>query len=192
MDVPVNYKKDFHDIFGKLPLNENVQESLYKQAERLLDFAGRHEGEERMLAIDARTGEFIADNFERPGQIGGTGFTPEEERKIESCKNFIIVMHNHSYNGPPSAQDLLTYLHNDKIKISFIICHDGTLFGIYAVKKEFEKSYKECLEQAKERISDIDEAKRVARAAIYKANEQLSRSERLFDVRRFDGHGRRS
>lgn len=186
MDVTANYKKDFHDIFGKLPLNETVQESLYKQAVRLLEFADGHEGEERMFAIDARTGESIADNFERPGQLGGTGFASEEKRRIGSCKNHIIVMHNNSHNDPPSAQDLLTYLHSDKIKISFIICPDGILFGIYAVKKEFEKSYKECLEQAKERFSDIDEAKHAAMADLYKANEQLSRSERLFDVRRFE------
>lgn len=191
--------KEFHDIFEKLPLNKNVQESLYYQAGRLLEFVDKYQGEERMLAIDARTGEFIVDNFDRPGQISGTGFTLEEEHKIELCKNNIIVMHNHSYNGPPSAQDLLTYLHNDKIKISFIMCNDGTLYGIYSVKKEFEKFYDECLKQAKEHTSDIDDAKLIARSMFYDANEQLGGSKRLFDVRmfgndtrRFDKDGRKS
>lgn len=184
--------QEFHDIFEKLPLNETVQESLYRQTVRLREFVDVRESKERMFAIDARTGELIVDNFEKTGPIGGSGFTSEEKRKIKLCKNFVIVMRARPNNDPPSAQDLLTYLHNDKIRISFIMCRNGTLYGIYSVKKEFDELYNTYLKQAKERVSNIDAAKHIANTEVYRANEQLGKSDRLFDVRRFDVHGRKT
>lgn len=184
--------KEFHGIFEKLPLNETVQESLYRQTVRLSEVVDTRECEERMFAIDARTGELIVDNFEKTGPIDGSGFTSEEKRKIDLCKNYVIVMRDRPNNEPPAARDLLTYLHNDKIKISFILCRDGTLYGIYSVKKEFDELYNTYLKQAKERVSNIDAAKHIANTEVYRANEQLGKSDRLFDVRRFDVHERKN
>lgn len=125
--------KEYHDKFEKLPVNKNVQESIYKQAGRLLEFIDDLDetrmSEERMLALDARTGEFIVDNFERAGSMYRTLFLEEENKKIMECPNSIILLHNHSLNGRPSGQDLLAYLHNEKIRISLILCHDGGIYG---------------------------------------------------------------
>ena len=171
--------KEYHDKFSKLPVNHEVQEALYKEAGRLLRFVDGQE-EERMIAVNARTGELIVDNINRDGSINGTGFTYDEYKKIEKCNDNIIVMHNHSLNGRPSAQDLLTYLHNDNMQLSLIICHDGSIYAIYGVRKKFEKIYLTYLEEAKHGATNIKEAKRLTTTALYRLNEKYN----IFDVRR--------
>ena len=94
--------KLYHDKFENFPVNKEVQQSLYKEAGRLLNFVDGQE-QERMLVINARTGEFVVDNFDRECDMYKTGFNSEEYQKILDCPDNIIVMHNHSLNGCPSA-----------------------------------------------------------------------------------------
>lgn len=179
--------KAYHDKFLKLPVSKNVQEVLYEQAGRLLEFVDNLEGdrneEERLVAINSRTGELIVDNFERAGSPKGTGFSIEERKLIENCPDSIVLLHNHSHNGRPSGQDLLSYLHNEQIKISLILCHDGSVFGIYGVKEDFEPMYKDFLEHYKEKTSDIDEAKRLATTEMYIKNDDLSDKHKIFCIK---------
>lgn len=173
--------KEYHDKFEKLPVNRDVQQRIYIESGRLLNFVDGQE-EERMLAINARTGDFLVDNFNREGSIKGTGFTPEEARVLDDCKDGIILLHNHSLNGRPSAQDMLTYLQEERIKISLILCHDGTVYGIYGVNSKFGDVYNEYLEQAKLKTDDLDEAKRLATTQLYILNEKLGNRHKLFIV----------
>ena len=175
--------KQYHDKFEMLPTNKEVQQSLYKEAGRLLNYVDAQE-QERMLVVNARTGEFIVDNFNRDGDMYKTGFNAEEYQKILDCPDGIIVMHNHSLNGRPSAQDLITYLKEEKIKISLILCHDGSIYGIFDVQKEVEEIYIMYLEDAKRRTASEEEAKRLATTNMYILNEKLSKKHKLFDVRR--------
>ena len=131
--------KEFHDKFMKLPVSLDAQEALYKQAGRLLSFVDGQE-EERMLAVNSRTGEFLVDNFNRDGKMMSTGFTIQEYNKTQECREFITLMHSHSLNGRPSATDLLSYLNNKKVNLSLIICHNGDVYAIYGVKPEFKKN----------------------------------------------------
>lgn len=176
--------KNYHDKFERLPVNRIVQQSLYLEAGRLLDFVDGQE-EERLIAVNARTGELLVDNFNRNGDIKGTGFTAEEAGVLDACKDGIILLHNHSLNGRPSAQDLLTYLKEEKIKLSLVLCHDGTVYGIYGVNSLFPEVYNEFLEQAKLKTKEkriTDEVKRLATTQMYILNEKLSKRHKLFIV----------
>jgi hypothetical protein len=173
--------KEYHDKFERLPVNRDVQQKLYIEAGRLLNFVDGQE-EERMLAVNARTGNLLIDNFNREGSIRGTYFTTDEIRKLDECKDGIILMHNHSLNGRPSAQDMLTYLSEERIKVSLILCHDGTVYGIYGVDPMFPKVYEDFLEQLKSKTDDLDEAKRLATTQIYLLNEKLGNRHKLFIV----------
>jgi hypothetical protein len=164
-----------------LPVNRTVQQRLYVEAGRLLDFVDGQE-EERMIAVNARTGEFLVDNFARNGSIRGTGFDSDEARVLNKCKDGIILLHNHSLNGRPSAQDMLTYLKEEMVKVSLVLCHDGTLFGIYGVSPKFPDIYSEYLENAKQRTYDLDEAKRLATTQMYLLNNKLGDRHKLFIV----------
>lgn len=174
--------KEYHDKFEKLPLNSHVQQSLYLQAGRLLEKVDG-QSQERMLAINARTGEFIVDNFERNGNTFKTSFTADEYQKIENCPDSVIVMHNHSMNGRPSAQDMLTYLKEEKMRLSIVVCHDGTVYSISDVKPEMKTVYKKYLEEAKSRMLGDEEAKRFATTRLYEFNDtKLSKNHKLFEV----------
>ena len=173
--------KAYHDKFEQLPVNRDVQQKLYIQAGRLLNFVDG-QAEERMLAINARTGDFLVDNFDRAGSIKGTGFNRNESRIIEECRDGIVLMHNHSLNGRPSAQDLKSYFDEERVKISLILCHDGTIYGIYDVNSRFPNIYKDYLNQAKQKTNDIDEAKRLATTQIYRLNDDLGNRHKLFTL----------
>lgn len=175
--------KAYHDKFEKIPVNREVQQSLYREAGRLLDFVDGQE-QERMLVISARTGEFVVDNFERNGDMYKTGFTTEEYKKVLECTDNVIILHNHSLNGRPSAQDLITYLQEEKVKISLILCHDGTVYGIYGVSTEIKQIYEMYLEEAKAKSIADDMAKRVATTKLYELNDRLGKNHKIFDVRR--------
>lgn len=140
------------------------QQKLYVQAGRLLEFVDGQE--ERMLAVNARTGEFLVDNFDREGSIKVTGFNSDEAKVLDNCKDGIILIHNHSLNGRPFAQDMLTYLNEERVKVSLVLCHDGTMYGIYGVSPKFPTVYDDYLEQAKQKTDDLDET-----SAPYTDNE---------------------
>jgi hypothetical protein len=175
--------KEYHDKFEKLPVNHEVQQALYKEAGRLLEFVDGQE-EERMLAVNARTGELLVDNFDRKGSIRGTAFTNAEAKKLDKCKDGIVLMHNHSLNGRPSAQDMLTYLKEERVRLSLILCHNGMVYGIYGVRPEFKETYKQFLSIEKLRTNDLDEAKRLTTTQMYLLNEKLGDKHKLFWVRR--------
>lgn len=133
-----------------------------------------------MLAVNARTGDFIVDNFNREGSIKGTGFNDDEVKELDKCKDGIILIHNHSLNGRPSAQDMITYLNEERVKVSIILCHDGTVYGIYGVNPKFPDIYDDYFEQAKQRTDDLDAAKRLATTQLYLLNEKLGNKHKLF------------
>ena len=178
--------KLYHDKFEKLPLNKIVQEAVYREAGRLLEFIDSLEEnqmvEERLVALNARTGQFLVDNFDREGTSCKTGFNEDEHAIIDRCPDSIVLIHNHSLNGMPSGQDLLSYLHNEKIRVSLIACHDGTLYAIYGVKKEFEETYKKILNENKLRTNDIEVAKRLTMDELYPLNATLSARHKIFNV----------
>lgn len=178
----INSKK-YHDKFLMLPVNERVAESLYKQAGRLLEFMDGKD-EERLIAISARTGEFLVDNFAREGYSKNTAFTEAEHQKVLNCLDMVVLLHNHSRNGRPSAADIMSYLKNDKVKLSLIICHDGDIFAIGGVKNKFVEFYEKFLSEAKTKTNNIEEAKILATTKLYNINNDMHNKDKLFDVQK--------
>lgn len=174
--------KEYHDKFEKLPVNRDVQQALYEQTGRLLNFVDG-KSEEHLLAINGRTGQFIVDNFTREGETLHTGFSDEELNKVNECRDSIIIVHNHSLNGRPSYKDLLAYLESPKIKISLIACHDGTLYGIYEVKPEIKALYDDFYKDVKLMGVHDEDAKILATSRLYDLNNSLNDKRKIFTVK---------
>lgn len=137
-----------------------------------------------MLAINARTGDFIVDNFNRPGEVKRTGFTPSEYYDIQICKDPVILVHNHSLNGRPSGKDLLSFLHQENVALSLVACHDGTIYEISYVNPIFEKMFYDRIEYYKTKLSDMDEIKRLSLTDLIIENDSMSCKHKLFKIRR--------
>lgn len=173
----VNSKK-YHDKFVVLPTNKNVYESAYKECGRLLEFSDT-KPDEHMIAINARDGKFIVDNFARVGTLSQTSFNKTEYEKVLECKDGIVLMHNHSTSVRPSGADIKTFATNDNVKMSIIACHDGDVYAIISAKKEVANIYDNAYNNF--RISyDKDTSKVLATQVLYELNEQ----HKLFDLRR--------
>ena len=178
--------KVYHDKFEKLPVNKNVQEMIYNEVGRLLEYTDSLDEDrmeqERMSILDYITGIRILDNFDRDGTVYQTGITKEELDVIHNNSNSVIVIHNHSHNGRPSGKDLLTFLEENKVKLSIVACHNGDLYAIIWVKEQFKELYQERIVDKRVFITDNDEVKRLAMTDMYRLNEQLSDKHKLFHV----------
>ena len=165
---------------------------MYEESGRLLEFMDNLPFEkieqERMIAVTSIDGDLIVDNLGREGENNKTGFTKEELQKILDHKSDIVLLHNHSSNDIPSGTDLLTYYKYDYIRMSLILCHDSNIYAIYYVSDKFpilyETLYKEYLQKVGNSDGTEKEAKRLATTAIYKYNESLSNSKKLFIVKK--------
>ncbi len=184
--------KAYRDKFDSLPVNREVVQSIYENCGRLLEAIDSHQGEgkstERMIAINARTGNLITDNIEREnaGNEYHNAFSDKEYREIQKCRDHIILIHNHSTNVAPSAQDLLTYSKEERIRLSVVACHDGTIYAIYGVARDFPEKYNMVLNRVRENAISEDQAKVTAITLLYRENEKHPGSRyKLFDVRKF-------
>lgn len=175
--------KAYRDKFDQLLVSKNIADAIYRQAGRLLEFVDK-QGEERLLAINSRTGEFIVDNFKRTGYIKSTGFSPEEMKCIDACPDNLILLHNHSLNTRPSATDLLTFLHEDKVDMSVIACHDGTIYAICGVQPKFELIFNSFLQKRLLQQYNEDAAQCIAMSDTILYNDKKGNRHKLFDVRR--------
>ena len=170
--------KGYHDKFTKLPVPKQVYESAYKQTGRLLDLSDGKE-QEHMIAINARTGDFIVDNLSRIGMATRTGFSSEEYSKILECRDNIMLIHNHSYNVRPSGGDIVTYANYDNVQISLVACHDGDVYAIVNADKSVANIYEEAYNHFRKEF-DVDTSKALATKVLYKENEKHN----LFEIRR--------
>ncbi len=175
--------KEYHDKFIKLPLSHEVQEALYKESGRLLEFVDG-KSEEHMIAISSRTGLIITDNLSRAGSPDHTSFSEKEYSCIKSSNDSVILLHNHSSNGRPSARDIISYSMDDNVKLSLILCHDGSVYALCSARKNVEMIFSDLLEKEKERWNDLRLAKIYATNDLYRLNDKLGRNHKLFELRR--------
>jgi hypothetical protein len=178
----INSKK-FRDKFELLPITQEAKNRVYQEVGRLLEFVDGSENE-YLVALDYYDGHRIIDNFKREGQPRSTGFTSEEYEHVLQNDAEIIVVHNHSYNGRPSAKDLITFHDNDRIRLSIVACHNGELYVIFNVSDDMISVYNDLLKGEKEIVNDTDLAKRLVMTRLYDFNEKISPKRKLFDVRR--------
>ncbi len=176
--------RDFRDKFDELELSPEVASKVYKEVGRLLEYVDGQENE-YLVALDYNTGERIVDNFGREACARGTGFTDEEYSKILNTETNLILIHNHSYNGRPSIQDMISFHNNDKIQLSLVACHNGYLYAIFKITNETISIFNDFLEIEKYKTNDIDIAKRFATNKLYDYNYMLGKKQKIFNIRRF-------
>jgi hypothetical protein len=170
--------KLYHDKFAKLKFAKAVTEALYHEAGRLLEKADGNEFE-YMIAIDARNGRLVVDNFSRQGLPTRTGFSEEEYQRILDNGSEIIILHNHSYNRMPSGKDIVSFSKNEQIKCSIVLCHDGEVYAIGGAKNNVADIYYTNYNNFKRTYDDMM-AKVLATAVLYETNNSLH----LFDIER--------
>lgn len=176
--------KIFRDKFELLPLSLEAKQIVYNEVCKLLEYVDGQENE-YLMALDFYDGHRIVDNFNREATAKGTGFTEMEYKLIENDGADIITVHNHSYNGKPSARDMITFFSDDKIRLSIIACHNGDLYAIFNVSEVMISLYDEILELEEKIVGKGDLAKSLATTKLYKMNEEIkSKKKKLFDVRR--------
>ena len=168
--------KAYHDKFEKLPVSKKVYERLYKESGRLLENVDGI-NEEKMIAINARTGELIIDNLKRDGISEHTFFTQEEYNRIKSCNDYIILIHNHTYNRPPSGRDIATYAFDEKTKISIILCHDGDIYAIVKANPEVREIYDMFYEELNHKYEES-----IAKTLALRRLEALNENNKQYEI----------
>ncbi len=171
----INSKK-YYDKFTKLPVNNDVCRSLYKEAGRLLELVDGKDIE-KLSVINRRTGERIVDNFARETESHHTGLNAEEYKKVTSSIDDVVVLHNHSLNHPPSGRDIVTYAEDDNIILSLVLCHDGDIYAIVNAKQEVIDIYNFYLEYF-EKEFEFDIARSLATMRI----NNLNKNNCLFEI----------
>lgn len=171
----VNYKrvntKEYHDKFGQLSVPKPVQEQLYIQTGRMLqELDGTPY--ERLVALDARTGDLIADTYSHELVKLAANFNKDELKIVRKHKNGIILLHNHPGDSYPSLSDIYSAMMTEGVSGSLVSGHGGTVYYIEPIKLHgFEERYSILLEEAKQFTTEIERAQLIAFIRLEEENE---------------------
>lgn len=174
-DFSVNYKKvntkEYHDKFRRLPLPKPVQEQLYIQTGRMLqELDGT--AYERLVALDAGTGDLVADTYSHELVELKATFDDDERKLIHNHKNGVVLLHNHPGDSPPSFVDIRSVLTNENVFGSLVSGHGGTVYYIEPIKlQDLEERYNILLEIAKQLTTEAEEAQSIALMHLEEENE---------------------
>lgn len=171
----VNYKrvntKEYHDKFGQLPVSKPVQEQLYIQTGRMLqELDGTPY--ERLVALDARTGDLVADTYSHELVKLAANFDKDELKIVRKHKNGTILLHNHPGDSYPSFADVYSAMTTEGVSGSLVSGHGGTMYYIEPIKlHDFEERYNILLEEAKQFTTEIERAQLIAFINLEEENE---------------------
>ena len=171
----VNYKrvntKEYHDKFGQLPVPKPVQEQLYIQTGRMLqELDGTPY--ERLVALDARTGDLVADTYSHELVKLAANFNKDELKIVRKHKNGIVLLHNHPGDSYPSLSDIYSAMMTEGVSGSLVSGHGGTVYYIEPIKLHgFEERYSILLEEAKQFTTEIERAQLIAFIRLEEENE---------------------
>lgn len=171
----VNYKrvntKEYHDKFGQLPVPKPVQEQLYIQTGRMLqELDGTPY--ERLVALDARTGDLVADTYSHELVKLAANFNKDELKIVRKHKNGIILLHNHPGDSYPSLSDIYSAMMTEGVSGSLVSGHGGAVYYIEPIKLHgFEERYSILLEEAKQFTTEIERAQLIAFIRLEEENE---------------------
>lgn len=171
----VNYKrvntKEYHDKFGQLSVPKPVQEQLYIQTGRMLqELDGTPY--ERLVALDARTGDLVADTYSHELVKLAANFNKDELKIVRKHKNGIILLHNHPGDSYPSLSDIYSAMMTEGVSGSLVSGHGGTVYYIEPIKLHgFEERYSILLEEAKQFTTEIERAQLIAFIRLEEENE---------------------
>lgn len=120
--------KQYHDRFENLTGRKQVDENIYQQAKRLLEDRDGQQFE-RMIIVDARTGELLIDNISNgvDKQLA-TGLSKEQYDMLQEHVGEFIIIHNHPGGTRPSGTDILTLWREKKAFASVVVGHGGEVY----------------------------------------------------------------
>ena len=171
----VNYKrvntKEYHDKFGQLPVSKPVQEQLYIQTGRMLqELDGTPY--ERLVALDARTGDLVADTYSHELVKLAANFDKDELKIVRKHKNGTILLHNHPGDSYPSFADVYSAMTTEGVSGSLVSGHGGTVYYIEPLQLQgFEERYNILLEEAKQFTTEMERAQLIAFINLEEENE---------------------
>ena len=171
----VNYKrvntKEYHDKFGQLSVPKPVQEQLYIQTGRMLqELDGTPY--ERLVSLDARTGDLVADTYSHELVKLAACFNKDELEIVRKHKNGTILLHNHPGDSYPSLADIYSAMMTEGVSGSLVSGHGGTMYYIEPIKlRDFEERYNILLEEAKQFTTEIERAQLIAFIHLEEENE---------------------
>ena len=171
----VNYKrvntKEYHDKFGQLPVSKPVQEQLYIQTGRMLqELDGTPY--ERLVALDARTGDLVADTYSHELFKSRANFDKDELKIVRKHKNGTILLHNHPGDSYPSLADIYSAMMTEGVSGSLVSGHGGTVYYIEPLQLQgFEERYNILLEEAKQFTTEMERAQLIAFINLEEENE---------------------
>ena len=174
-DYSVNYKKvntkEYHDKFRKLSLPKPVQEQLYIQTGRMLqELDGT--AYERLVALDAKTGDLVADTYSHELVESKATFDKDELKVVRKHKNGTILLHNHPGDSYPSLADIYSAMMTEGVSGSLVSGHGGTVYYIEPIKlHDFEERYNILLEEAKQFTTEMERAQLIALIRLEEENE---------------------
>lgn len=171
----VNYKKvntkEYHDKFRRLPLPKPVQEQLYIQTGRMLqELDGTPY--ERLVALDAKTGDLVADTYSHELFESRANFDKDELKIVRKHKNGTILLHNHPGDSYPSLADIYSAMMTEGVSGSLVSGHGGTVYHIEPLQLQgFEERYNILLEEAKQFTTEMERAQLIAFINLEEENE---------------------
>lgn len=83
-----------------------------------------------MVAINARTGVWVVDNLGRAPTRARTAFSRGEMKRVEVCRDGVMLIHNHPASKPPSYRDVLTAASFSAVVASIVLGHDGSVWWV--------------------------------------------------------------
>ena len=113
--------------------NKNVDESLYKQAAKILSHRNGTEYED-IAILDARTGTLLVENASATVKYK-CGLTYAQYQKLRESGKEIEILHNHPNSTEPSTADIIGLFKREMARASTIIAHDGTVYRLEKLKQ---------------------------------------------------------
>ena len=164
----VNSKK-FHDAFENLPLPKDTKEAAYNESKIILE---HRDGTcfENVTVIDAKTGENVVNNNTYEVEFK-SAMTEYEYKKMQECKNKVVLIHNHAEGTRPSKTDIFTAYSENKVEASIVAGHDGSVHCIYDIDRnvDIDKIYKDVYNEAIKKYDNKDLATIKATDALYES-----------------------
>lgn len=130
--------KEYKEKFSKLPYNENVRNSVYKQSKAILTHRNGTYYEDICL-IDSNTGEIKAVSYNNKAS-NEVYYSPEALKVVSENKNALISIHNHGTNNPPTGSDIVS-AGGKQYNMGVVVCHDGSVYTYKPGGKIFSRYY---------------------------------------------------
>lgn len=135
VDSKLANSKKMHDKFENLTGHKSVDEALYSNSLQLL-YDNNDTEFEHLIAIDARSGEFLVKNMDsaKAGVKHQCGFSKPEESDLNARESHYEALHNHPNSSIPSRDDIKKLFEREYQSASTIICHDITVYRLERLK----------------------------------------------------------